>query len=151
MRCLFFVFLFACSQNGNDPAPVTPQQIKDASGNVYKTIEIGKKTWLDRNLITTKFLDGMDITTFGDGYYSWFTVNNAAGICPNGFRVPTIEELNTTFEKRGYWDASGIVSNGIGYYWSASEISASEAMARVDQDATPYPKDIGICVRCIKK
>lgn len=152
MRYLSIFLLIACSSQ-TDPKPVTqPKQIKDGSGNVYQTIVLDGKTWLDKDLMTTTFIDGVSVPHFGDGYYPWF---KSDALCPAGFRVPTIEELSevSKLSTRGYWIDGGIVSNGIGYYWSSSEVNAIEAYCRVfvDEGIVPYPKNYGLCVRCIKK
>jgi len=89
--------------------------IKDADGNMYTTVSIGNRIWLQENLKTTKFRDGsvIPLVTSGDDWaalttpaYSWFNndpaykpdfgglyngyaVMDSRGLCPAGFHVST--------------------------------------------------------------
>jgi len=92
--------------------------VKDADGNIYKTITIGKQTWMAENLKTTKYNDGSAIPLVTDsiewakfetiGYcwyenndakfkspngalYNWNTVNTGK-LCPSGWHVPANAE-----------------------------------------------------------
>ena len=96
------------------------QSVKDADGNIYMTVNIGKQIWIAENLKTTKFNDGKPISLVADekkwralqtpGYcfydndpankdiygalYNWFTVNTKK-LCPKGFHVPSDAEWKT--------------------------------------------------------
>jgi len=87
-------------------------------GNVYKTIRIGTQTWMAENLQVTRFRNGDMIAEVADNkewetllaggwcYYSndsangeihgnlynWFAVNDARGLCPNGWHMPSDKE-----------------------------------------------------------
>jgi uncharacterized protein (TIGR02145 family) len=91
--------------------------VTDVEGNVYKTISIGTQTWTAENLRTTKYRNGdligttnpitLDISTLSDKrfqwaydgdeslvptygrLYTWFTVTDSRGVCPNGWHVAT--------------------------------------------------------------
>ena len=81
----------------------------------YSVVEIGDQCWFAENLRTTVYADGSAIpevtgnsawtglstgarcdynnnTENGDTYgrlYNWYAVDNASGLCPNGWHVPT--------------------------------------------------------------
>ncbi len=96
------------------------QTVKDADGNLYLTVKIGRQEWIAENLKTTKFNDGKQIALVKDekqwkalgtpGYclfnndlsnkeeygalYNWYAVNTKK-LCPKGWHVPTDEEWRT--------------------------------------------------------
>ena len=96
----------------------TKEGVKDANGNVYSTVTIGKQIWMAENLKTTKYSDGTDISlktdkslwialtspaycwynndkeangnTYG-ALYNWYAVDTKK-LCPTGWHVPTDNE-----------------------------------------------------------
>jgi uncharacterized protein (TIGR02145 family) len=88
--------------------------IIDIENNSYRTIEIGKQTWMAENLRVSHFKNGDKIDSWSEGnswinsnlplwtnydldpnyeisygkLYNWSVVQNEKGICPNGWRVP---------------------------------------------------------------
>jgi uncharacterized protein (TIGR02145 family)/uncharacterized repeat protein (TIGR02543 family) len=95
-------------------------QITDIDGNIYNTVLIGDQCWIKENLKTTKYQSGTPIEYPGgnsdawmnnttgayawynndiswkDSYgavYNWHAVNNADGLCPAGWHVPSDTEL----------------------------------------------------------
>lgn len=90
--------------------------VSDFDGNIYYTVLIGNRCWMKENLKTTHYRNGTPIeypasnnnawennTTgayawynndiswkdiFG-AYYNWHALNNANGLCPEGWHVPT--------------------------------------------------------------
>jgi uncharacterized protein (TIGR02145 family) len=91
-------------------------QLKDASGNTYKTMRIGGKEWMVENLRTTKYADGgtidkkqsdedwgnlgekpaMCTVTGPDGkeyvLYAGFVFTDGRSVAPEGWRIPTAED-----------------------------------------------------------
>ena len=81
------------------------------AGVDYSTVQIGDQCWFTENLRTTTYLNGEAIpqnlsdgewfsTTSGTmafyndgpaygGLYNWFAVDDARGLCPSGWHVPT--------------------------------------------------------------
>jgi uncharacterized protein (TIGR02145 family) len=92
--------------------------VKDADGNVYNTIPVGRQCWLKENLRTTKYRNNAPIanlraknewqfdangaytwyannTSWKDKYgalYNWYAATSENGLCPPGWRVPTDED-----------------------------------------------------------
>ena len=87
------------------------------AGLGYSTVQIGDQCWFAENLRTTTYLNGDAIpqnlsngdwssTTSGamafynngpayGGLYNWFAVDDARGLCPSGWHVPTDGEWMT--------------------------------------------------------
>lgn len=106
--------------------------VKDADGNVYKTVTIGSQTWMAENLKTTRYNDGTPIpnlTTWSDWndatagaycdlkndesyigkygrLYNWYSVESGK-IAPKGWHVPTKEEWENLIEY--------LIANGFNY------------------------------------
>ncbi|MBK9292325.1 MAG: fibrobacter succinogenes major paralogous domain-containing protein [Bacteroidetes bacterium] len=97
------------------PCPDMPE-FTDLDGNTYKTVVIGNQCWMQQNLRTTVYsngspidypcsdLDAWETNTSGAyavyennmffesryGYlYNYHAVTNPAGLCPDGWRVPS--------------------------------------------------------------
>jgi len=90
----------------------------DIDDNCYATVEIGDQLWMAENLKVTHYNNGEEIPNitnngswgslstgaYGDynndpdnaeiygRLYNWYAVDDARGICPEGFHVPTDEE-----------------------------------------------------------
>lgn len=121
--------------------------ITDGDGNVYTEVTVGNQIWLNRDLITTKFLDGTaianDVTagwiTKGDAgtpcfryandnianktdygnIYNWYCAHNVKAIAPAGYHVPTKAELDTLFTQLGGLSVAGTHCKSIGTtYWN---------------------------------
>ncbi len=110
--------IFACS---NDETNTTPSEtVTDIDGNVYQVITIGQQVWMSENLRVTRFRNGDIIGTTSKSdqdfeseidpryqwsyqniegnakkygrLYTWYTIMDARGICPEGWHIPTDEE-----------------------------------------------------------
>jgi uncharacterized protein (TIGR02145 family) len=108
------------------------QSVKDADGNVYLTVNIGKQVWMAENLKTTKLNDGKAISLVTDekkwkglqapgfcyfnndpankdiygALYNWFTVNTKK-LCPKGWHVPSDSEWKTMVDFIGGKNTAG--------------------------------------------
>ena len=91
----------------------------DIDGNIYDTIIIGTQEWMAENLKVTHYMNGDEIPTgftnddwsnltsgafavyndeptnsdFYGNLYNWFAVDDNRGICPDGFHIPSDDEL----------------------------------------------------------
>ena len=106
--------------------------ISDYDGNVYNTVSIGQQCWTKQNLKVTKYNDGSNIpeipgngtwnntivtgarTVHGDlpsnlstyGFlYNWYAATDEKKICPTGWHVPTLDELQNMISFIGIEEA----------------------------------------------
>ncbi len=100
----------------------------DGDGNVYQTVRIGHLEWMAENLKVTHYRNSAGIPKITDYYqwagymqgaytwyandkemygqyygalYNWYAVDDSAGLCPDGWHIPTAEEWDTTFYALG--------------------------------------------------
>jgi len=120
--------------------------ISDIDGNSYKTVKIGNQWWMAENLRVTKFNNNTLIpqitdymvwrnltsaaydwyehneltykNTFG-ALYNWYAVDDSRKLCPSGWHVPNIDEINTL--------ETYLITNGYGYGNSINAIAKSLA------------------------
>ncbi|MBL7759896.1 MAG: fibrobacter succinogenes major paralogous domain-containing protein [Sediminibacterium sp.] len=110
-------------------------QVKDKSGNSYKTVKIGAQTWMAQNLNTSHFRNGDPIPEAksdaawekagtegkpawcyyeynaenGPVYgklYNWYAVNDSRGLAPAGCHVPTNAEWDLLAKQLGGFAAA---------------------------------------------
>lgn len=126
-----------------------PNTVTDIDGNVYEIVNIGPMCWMKKNLRTTRYKNGDPIaniqnenewatTTQGawsnydndpeldiDGkLYNGLAATNSAGLCPDGWRVPTFQDINDLIQyaggnyasdalkETGIWQTSGTNTSG---------------------------------------
>jgi uncharacterized protein (TIGR02145 family) len=116
---LFLIILSTISVNA--------QYLSDIDGNQYKTIIIGKQTWMAENLKVTNYNDGMPVPLItgnsewgnltSNGYcyfnnslekygniygalYNWYVVESGK-ICPKGWHVPSEGEWSILYNHYG--------------------------------------------------
>jgi len=127
--------------------------VKDIDGNVYKTITIGKQTWMAENLKTTKYNDGSAIpnvaatteraTLLAPGYnwynndevtnkatygalYNGYAVNTGK-LCPKGWHVPSDDEWTTLTDTLGDNNADKLKETGITHWASPNADATNES------------------------
>lgn len=112
------------------------QTVTDADGNTYKTVTIGKQTWMAENLRTKKFSNGDAIPTTSDPsldikqenvpiiyqwpfegdeskvaeygrLYTFYTVVDKRNVCPEGWHVATQDEWKELITFLGGEDIAG--------------------------------------------
>ena len=109
------------------------EPVIDADGNEYETVKIGEQVWMAENLKTTKYNDSTSIPLIVDGtdwanhptgaycyygnnvdngdiygnLYNWYTVVDDHKLCPSGWHVPSINEVNTLINYLGGTEIAG--------------------------------------------
>jgi uncharacterized protein (TIGR02145 family) len=106
--------------------------IRDADGNIYNTVIIGKQVWMRENLKTTKYNDDTAIPNVTEdkqwenlttGAYSWYNndITNkklygalynwyaveTGKLCPTGWHVASDEDWTTLHEYLGGYEIAG--------------------------------------------
>ncbi|MCF8227602.1 MAG: hypothetical protein K9G58_05745 [Bacteroidales bacterium] len=139
-------FTVATSANG-DPCPGEPG-ITDSEGNVYHTVLIDGKCWMKENLKTGTMISSSQnqadngnlekycyhdeekyCEVFG-GLYQWDELmahagkNSTQGICPDGWRLPDLDELKTL--EATFGNGYDLLSQGIAV--SATNASGFSAL-----------------------
>ncbi len=133
----------------NTSGPTGSGMVTDIDGNQYLTVTIGQQTWMRENLRTTRYRDGDLIPevllssdwaglktgawTWYDHdpekdvpygkLYNWYAVNDASGLCPTGWHIPTDSEWTTLTDllggesvAGGAFKTTGTIEAGTGYW-----------------------------------
>ena len=134
--------------------PGTPT-VKDIDGNIYNTVQIGTQCWTKENLRVTKYKDGTSIPTglnnaswsdtnsgayiksnnddnsdlISGKLYNWYSVADNRGLCPNGWHVPSNDELTTLINYLGGDFAAGgkMKATGTTYWFSPNGEATNES------------------------
>jgi uncharacterized protein (TIGR02145 family) len=146
---LFIVLIFlapGCTKEKEE------DKITDADENVYTSITIGTQVWMVENLKTTKYNDGTVIPNVTEqnvwqslttDAYCWYDNNpsskNPYGalyngfavgtgkLCPIGWHLPLLTELQTLLDYVGEWDnAGGILKETGTDHWKSPNTGATD-------------------------
>lgn len=117
---------------------------KDGSGNVYNSVQIGDQTWISKNLVTTKYMNGDDIpkitdqntwintkngaycdfvneSAFANDYghlYNFYSATDQRKLCPVGYHIPTKTEVQILIDFLGGPTGAAIMLKEAGTnYW----------------------------------
>jgi uncharacterized protein (TIGR02145 family) len=148
--------------------------VADIDGNVYNTVTIGTQLWMVENLKSTKYNNGESIGTtdptnldisgetdpkYQWAYsgneanaaiygrlYTWFTVTDSRGVCPDGWHVPTHNQWTTMEDyliANGYnYDGTTTGNKIAKALGSATLWQASGAAGAIGN--TDYPEKINV-------
>lgn len=131
-----------------------PGLVMDVDGNAYKTVRIGNQVWMAENLRVTHYRNGdsipnipsssewtsqsagaccdygnspANIITYGK-LYNWYSVDDARGLAPAGWHVPTDADWITLSLSLGGDDVSGGKMKEPGLiHWLSSNIDATNS------------------------
>jgi uncharacterized protein (TIGR02145 family) len=103
-------FIVCIKDSENKNSFDSDKYVKDVCGNIYRTVKIGDKLWMNDDLVTTKFSNGDDIpttssnfcdedrpiyqwkSTFYGRFYTGYVVEDKRNLCPSGWHVTTMED-----------------------------------------------------------
>lgn len=191
-----FILLFTGCTTSEPGTHVT-----DIDGHVYPTCTIGNKMWMAANLRVTHYRNGDPIplitdstawsstttgaycnynndttytTTYGQ-LYNWYAINDSRNIAPEGWHIPTNEEITALIAEleKEPANAEKLKFNGLGgyrfytggsfhtlgfngYWWGATnsfeiyDWSPRLFTGLADVQRNKYEAAYGMAVRCIK-
>jgi len=140
--------------------------IDQRDGKEYGVIEIGKQTWMDRNMEYKPYNNENFIQSDKYGvFYTWFVAND---VCPDGWHLPTDKEWEELFNHvgidglrygefkalyGGWYQLEYANESKIAAWWSSTEYNSYAwvyYLKFTDSGMkTNLPKTSNICVRCI--
>jgi uncharacterized protein (TIGR02145 family) len=101
------MFQISCSKNSNNGGTTSGNCI-DASGNSYKTVQIGSQLWMAENLRSKIFQNGDPLVDYVDPnntlqgiYYNKSIVLDSRNIAPEGWRIATRQDYELLFSYLG--------------------------------------------------
>lgn len=187
--------LFTCCTTSNN------NTVRDIDGHEYPIITIGKQIWMAENLRVTRYRNGDTIPLITDTaawsactkgaycnynndtgniathgrLYNWHAINDSRKIAPEGWHIPTDEEIATlvAWLEKDTASADTIKAKGLsgyrhcqggtyhtrgfnGYWWSAGRSFEIYAWSPrlftgfADVQRNRYEGSYGLAVRCVK-
>lgn len=152
---LVFFFCFLIIQNLNAQAINESSGIMtDIDGNVYNTVTIGNQTWMKENLKVTRYRNGDSIqhVTSNTSWaklktgawciydnnenllpvygrlYNWYAVTDKRDIAPEGWHIPTNEEIFALAKYLGGYEvAGGKLKEADTIHWKSPNIGADDS------------------------
>jgi uncharacterized protein (TIGR02145 family) len=144
----YYFRAFATNEQGtrysNQLLENTTSLVTDVDGNIYHGIKIGTQTWLNKNLMVTKYQnrdsvyevipDGLWQNLLSGGWsnidntsdnnetygklYNWFAVSDGRKLCPQGWKIPSDDEWTVLTSYLGGLDIAGgkLKSTGITFW-----------------------------------
>jgi len=116
----------------------TGDGVTDIDGNFYPTILLGNQEWTIWSLATTRFRNGDYIPTSSEkddwelasqenqplyywGYYNWHALIDDRQLCPEGWHVPTLDDVLEMFDYLGGAEVAGGKMKKPCQYWDMHE------------------------------
>lgn len=126
-------FLFIQELNAQNVIPQNDSIVYDIDGNLYHTIKIGNQIWMKENLKVTRYRNGDTIFNVGDNnlwvklktgalcnydnnenykeiyglLYNWYALGDTRNIAPEGWHVPSNEEITALADYLGGYQIAG--------------------------------------------
>ncbi|MBR4787192.1 MAG: fibrobacter succinogenes major paralogous domain-containing protein [Bacteroidales bacterium] len=135
-----------------------PPTVQDRDGNTYSTVQIGSQCWMKENLRTTHYSTGGSITDLTNNTSSWSSTTGGAycyyegnasnrsnygllynykavetgSLCPEGWHVPTSDEVFTTLSNSisttiGSTSVGGAMKTTGTSYWNSPNTGATNS------------------------
>lgn len=140
------------SPSANNAKCISGKGVTDIDGNVYTSVIIGNQEWLVENLKVTHYRNGVAIPNVTDGtqwqsattgewcyynndpqynapygkLYNWYTVNDARGLAPTGWHIPTSIEWQTLINYAGGQQVAGAKLKEVGIvHWNEDNYNST--------------------------
>ena len=126
------------------------QGVVDIEGNFYETVKIGNQWWMAENLRVTYYQNGDEIPNITENQewqsisygawayynndsqfntiygklYNWFVAGDSRNICPEGWHVPSDQDLNILANHLGQNAGGKLKTTGF-EYWNSPNFGAT--------------------------
>ncbi len=151
--------------------PPGTDHVSDIDGNQYPVIQIGDQSWMAMNLQTGSFANGAQIdsipyldvncpekSAFSPApdknapyhlepvkrkIYNYFAAKDIRNICPNGWHVPTVSDIQHLAQQLGGWPTAGAhLKSELG--WATPSIPATNSTGFTALPFTERPNCVGL-------
>lgn len=154
MRRLFYLILL-CSFAFYLSCDKKKEEVTDIDGNTYRIIKIGEQWWMAENLRVTHYRNDDSIphlskkeswwSARSPGYcsynndeslaktygylYNWYAVNDARGLAPKGWHVPTFSEWEKLINYLGGLEIAGgkMKEKGLDHWFKPNKGASNES------------------------
>ena len=135
------------------PEVVVETELRDYEGNVYETVKIGNQTWMAENIRSTIYPDGTPISLVSsasswnalpsdgeaycyynndnsnkDDYGGMYTWTTAMKVCPTGWHLPSLIDLNEVINYLGGSTVAGGKMKEVGLtHWNSPNTAATNS------------------------
>ena len=150
---LLLAVLLLCLACSNEQNEILESELPVDETVKIESVQIGNQVWMKQNLSVSHYRNGDPIqllepadywrqTTEGawsfynndsieyaqyGKLYNWYAINDSRGICPKGWRVPTLTDYNTLNRYLGSDSTSGDFLKDTSALWTSSTFTTTNS------------------------